>query len=119
MSKIRNVSGQDLSVPWLGDRLVVAGQVVDVPAEDVYAYTQQAGWDPADDEAQTLHAAGEEHAEEIEAVVSGEAEEPSGNASREEWATYVVAKGLATEEQLEGLNRNQIRDTYAAEKKEQ
>lgn len=53
--KIKNTSGEDRLVPWL-NRLVMAGQVVEVPAEDVWAYTQQSGaWEPADDEAQAEH----------------------------------------------------------------
>lgn len=55
MAKIKNVSGVDLVVPWLGDRLVLAGQVVEVPDGDVYAYTQQESWDPADAAAKKAH----------------------------------------------------------------
>ena len=47
VGKIRNISGQARTLPWLGDRLVLDGQVVEVPAEDVTAYTQQeAIWEP-------------------------------------------------------------------------
>lgn len=54
--KIKNTSGEDLLVPWLGGRLVIAGAVVEVPADTVTAYTQQEStWAPADDEAQALH----------------------------------------------------------------
>lgn len=56
MAKVKNVSGQDRLVPWLGGRLVVAGAVVEVPAEDVAAYTQQTGtWEPADKATQKIH----------------------------------------------------------------
>lgn len=56
MAKIKNVSGNDLIVPSLGGRLVLAGQVVEVPDEDVYAFTQQyPNWQPADKPAQTVH----------------------------------------------------------------
>jgi hypothetical protein len=41
MSKVKNVSGRDLVVPWLGGRLVFAGQEVEVPAEDLKSYTAQ------------------------------------------------------------------------------
>lgn len=121
MAKIKNTFGEDRIVPWLGDRLVLAGQVVDVPDDDVYAYTQQSGWAPFDDQAKALHEAAETVAEEVEAVVSGdESAEPAGNASREVWAAYVVAAGLATEDQLldadgEPLGRDAIRDTYKHE----
>lgn len=55
-AKIKNVSGEDRLVPGLGGRLVIAGAVVDVPVEDVYAYTcQEANWSPANKEAQTVH----------------------------------------------------------------
>ena len=40
MPKIRNVSGEDLYVPWL-DRVVVDDEVVDVPDEDGAAYLVQ------------------------------------------------------------------------------
>lgn len=53
--KIKNTSGEDRMVPWL-NRLVMAGQVVEVNGEDVWAFTQQAQtWAPADDEAQVEH----------------------------------------------------------------
>lgn len=56
MSKIRNISGEDKVLPWLDRRLVLAGAVVEVPAEHVHAYTsQESNWAPADDEAQALH----------------------------------------------------------------
>lgn len=41
MPRIKNISGYDLTVPSLG-RLVLAGQVVEVPAEDAPSYTCQA-----------------------------------------------------------------------------
>jgi hypothetical protein len=60
VAKIRNVSGNDLIVPSLGGRLVLAGQVIEVAADDVYAFTQQyPNWEPADKPAQTVHAAAE------------------------------------------------------------
>lgn len=31
--KIQNVSGASLTLPWLGDRLVLAGQVIEIPDE--------------------------------------------------------------------------------------
>lgn len=58
--KIKNVSGEDRIVPHLGGRLVLAGAVVEVPAEDVYAYTcQTPNWEPANAAAQDAHTAAE------------------------------------------------------------
>lgn len=55
-AKIKNVSGEDRTVPGLGGRLVVADAVVEVPIEDVYAYTcQGTNWSPANKEAQAAH----------------------------------------------------------------
>jgi hypothetical protein len=55
-AKIKNVSGVDRLVPGLGGRLVMADAVVEVPAEDVHAYTcQESTWAPANKEAQAAH----------------------------------------------------------------
>jgi hypothetical protein len=49
MAKIKNVSGEDLLVPGLGGRLVIAGAVVEVPDEVAESYTcQPPNWAPAD-----------------------------------------------------------------------
>ena len=40
MPKIRNVSGEDLYVPWM-DRVVTADEVVDVPDDEGDAYLSQ------------------------------------------------------------------------------
>ena len=53
--KIKNTSGEDRLVSWLGGRMVLAGQVVDVPEADVYSYTQQSIWEPADAAAKAVH----------------------------------------------------------------
>lgn len=79
MARIKNTSGQDLLVPWLGGRLVVAGAVVEVPAEDVAAYTQQtATWEPADKATQKIHDAAFKGAEEpaVEAPPTDPGTEP-------------------------------------------
>jgi hypothetical protein len=56
VAKIKNVSGEDRTVPWLGGRLVLAGAVVEVEADQVTAFTQQEQtWAPSDKEAQKLH----------------------------------------------------------------
>jgi hypothetical protein len=58
MAKIRNTSGENRIVPSLGGRLVLADVVVDVPDEDVYAYTCQEGvWAPTDEAAEAAHTA--------------------------------------------------------------
>lgn len=44
------------------------------------------------------------------AIVSDEA--PAGNASRDEWEAYALSTGR-TEDDLEGLSRNEIRDLFA------
>lgn len=119
MSKIKNTSGESLLVPWLGGRLVLAGAEVEVPAGDVFAYTQQEHtWAPADAEATEIHdGVLSDLAELIDAEQTQTAEsagtlEPAGNASREEWATYVLTAGLATDDEIADLNRDQLRDTY-------
>lgn len=115
MATIRNKSGIDLIVPWLGDRLVLSGQRVEVPDEDVYAYTQQeATWEAVDDSAKSLT---DEGAAQAEAAANGTAttaaaEPPPGNASRDEWAAYVTGRGLATPDELEGRGRDSLRDEY-------
>lgn len=109
MAKIKNVFGEDRTLPWLGNRLVLDGQVVEVPDEDVYAYTQQSGWEPADDAAQGIHDEAAAVAVETVKVESGE---PAGNASREDWVTFVTGTGRATPDELDGLSRDEIRDTY-------
>lgn len=42
--KIRNESQHDLEVPSLGNRLVLAGAVVDVPDEDAPSFICQSIW---------------------------------------------------------------------------
>ena len=41
MTRIRKVSGEDRTVSGLGGRLVLAGQVVELPNEDAPSYTCQ------------------------------------------------------------------------------
>jgi len=58
MGKIKNVSGEDRTVPGLGGRLVLAGAVVDVPDAAVFTYTcQEANWAPVDKAATRAHEA--------------------------------------------------------------
>lgn len=123
MSKIKNITGEDRIALLEGagsGRLVLKGQEIDVPDERVTTYTQLEGsWAPADDRARELHQQMlDELAEWIAATEPpAELEEPAGNASRDEWAAYVLAAGLATEDDLNDaeskpLGRDQIRDTY-------
>lgn len=54
--KVKNISGEDLIDAWSGGRLVVAGATLDVPLEQVWAYTQQAErWAPYDAAAKKAH----------------------------------------------------------------
>lgn len=56
VGKIKNVSGDDRLVPSLGFRLVLAGQAVDVPLDEVFGFTQQEGtWAPHDAAAKKVH----------------------------------------------------------------
>lgn len=114
VGRIKLIAGED-RVDGTTSRLVTDGQVIEVPEEQVYSYTQQVEvWEPADDETQRIH--DDAHAEYLErtrpATPPGELAAPAGNASREEWANYVLDAGLATEEDLEGKGRDEIRDTY-------
>lgn len=64
MAQIRNVSGQPLDIPGIGE--VDNDQVFDVPDADVYSYTASANFEPVDATADQHHAAGA--AEEAAAV---------------------------------------------------
>lgn len=58
MGQIKLVAGEDRTVPGLGNRLVVNGQKVEVPDDQVYGYTCQTGvWEPADTAAKKAHKA--------------------------------------------------------------
>jgi len=39
-------------------------------------------------------------------------ERPAGNASQDAWATYAVESRQATEEEVEGLTRDELRELY-------
>ncbi|GAA4358417.1 hypothetical protein [Angustibacter luteus] len=99
MAQIRNVSGQDLDVPW-EDRVVPAGEVLELDERDVWSYTQQEGvWEPADEAAQTEHD-------------NRGLRRPRGGDTREAWVAWVVGTGQAAEDELEDLGRDQIRDLF-------
>jgi hypothetical protein len=112
MGRIRNVSGERLEVPAMGARVILPNQVVEVSDDDVYSYTQQTTtWAPADVDTTTLH--DEDEARYVRLLEqTDDPVAPSGNASRDEWVTYVVAARLASEGELEGLGRDAIRDQY-------
>lgn len=87
------------------------GEVVDLPAAEAAKwadgqraeYVNDADAPPADDvEAEdTTH-----EAQEIEP--------PAGNASRDEWAAYVVDALKVDPAEIENLGRNELRDRYGA-----
>lgn len=130
MPTIKNVSGEDRIVPALGGRFVKAGQQIEVAEDQVYGFTQQTDvWAPVDAPAEQAHVDGhdaylERRSEELGGVPvdnagaripppdPSELEEPAGNASREEWVDYVLTAQLATEDDLEGKGRDEIRDAY-------
>lgn len=133
MSKIRNASGEDRYVAALAGRLVVAGAVIDIPTEDVYGYTQQAGiWEPVDDDAtaatdqgheaylERLRATGAQSQapteEPTDEAVGEVVAKPGARAGRDEWVAYVLATHPElTADDLNGMGRNEIRDTYKQE----
>lgn len=70
--KFKNVSGEALSVAWLDNRLALPDTVIEVPAEDAWAYGQQTEtWAPYDTGAKKATKAA---ADEIEAARAEEAE---------------------------------------------
>lgn len=112
MAKVKNISGVDRIVQG---RLVLAGMVLEVPADEVWSYTcQETNWAPADDEATEVHDAAYATHHAVEEALEDD-ERPAGNASREVWAAYVVAAGLATEDDITDMSRDQLRDTYGRE----
>lgn len=66
MAKIRNTSGdnRNLGIEH-GTRLVLAGAVIEVKAEEVYGFTQQSIWEPADDAAKKAHKKAEDARSEL------------------------------------------------------
>jgi hypothetical protein len=61
MPKVRNASGGPLEIHLglPGPRQVGDGEVVDIPADLVYAYTVQPIWETVDAEAEAAHTKGE------------------------------------------------------------
>lgn len=66
--KVKNVSGESLIDSWSGGRLVLDGATLEVPVDQVYAYTQQAErWAPHDNHAKKAHKEGAEARESADA----------------------------------------------------
>jgi hypothetical protein len=79
-AKVRNCSGEDLLVGGsLNGRLVLAGQAVEVPLEDVWAFTSQPGtWEPYDAASKKVTKEGAEAEQAREAAENATAEPASG-----------------------------------------
>lgn len=77
--KVKNIEG-DLIDSWSGGRLVLKDGVLEVPLEQVYAYTQQTErWVPFDNAAKKAHKDGTEAAEARAAAETPPADEPPPN----------------------------------------
>lgn len=49
MGKVKNISGEERVIPSMSDRLVAAGQVIEIPDADVPGFVCQVGiWESAD-----------------------------------------------------------------------
>lgn len=86
-AKVKYIEDEAHTVPWLGGRLVLPGQVVEVPVEDVYAYTQQADrWEPYDAAAKKAHKQATEARDEQAALDAADLEARFGPAEPSEAA---------------------------------
>ena len=112
MATIRNTSGRDLNLPWLGDRLVLAGAEIEVPDDTSYNYTTQDLWSPVDSTAQELHTTGRD----LETPQVEAEPKPAGNAGRDEWAAYALTQG-STEAEIEPLTRDDLRARFTTDTK--
>ena len=119
--KIKNISGERLNVPWLGGRMVMPGQIVEVSADEAYSFTAATAiWEPADDEAQGAHDDGakaeakavraEAGLDEPDEPVDDEFTVPAKSAGKDEWYAAALHFGVtvpeaeqATKEQLIGM----------------
>lgn len=125
MGNVRNVSGEDRFPAELGGRLVMPGQVVEVPDDSVYGYTCQDAWEPADEE--TAAVAGEQEAanaaanpvpdpdiepEPVDVDDYDDTAPPAGNATRDEWVVWAVTVKKVDVAVLKDMGRDEIRDTY-------
>lgn len=71
MAKVKSLYPEPVYLPAYGSRLVLPGQVVEVPDDDAYGFTQQATWQAADKATKDLHAEREADYEERLAEVDG------------------------------------------------
>jgi len=65
----------------------------------------------ADDEAPVLTQVEQPEGDAPQPVVGGDVPKPAGNAGLDEWTAYARSQG-ATDEDLDGLSRNDVRDLY-------
>lgn len=65
----------------------------------------------ADDEAPVLTEIEQPEIDAEAPVVGGDVPKPAGNAGLDEWAAYARSQG-ATDADLDGLSRNDVRDLY-------
>jgi hypothetical protein len=79
-------------------------------SKESLAHLQSLGF-VADDEAPVLTQIVQDEAEVASPVVGGDVPKPAGNAGLDEWSAYARSRG-ATEADLDGLSRNDVRDLY-------
>lgn len=72
VGKIKNESGEARTIHGVNGRFVPKGAVIEVPIDEVYNYTQQEIWSPADPAAKKAHAAGQAAYEERLAAQAGQ-----------------------------------------------
>lgn len=70
-AKIRFKGTQPVEDAWLNMRLVLPKQVVDVPVEWVWNYTQSTLWDPGNKAAKDAHVAGKQARDERLRIEAG------------------------------------------------
>lgn len=95
-TKVKDVNGQDVMLGYYRDGLIenpVDQKHVDALVE--LGMVAKAG-EPAveDDPAQRVF------------------DKPAGNASQEAWATYALESGQASEDEVKGLSRDDLRELY-------
>jgi hypothetical protein len=92
------------------------GEVVDLPAAEAAKwadgqraeYVNDADAPPAGEDEPADDVQAEDTTHEVQEV-----EPPAGNASRDEWAAYVVDVLKVDPAEIENLGRNELRDRYA------
>lgn len=82
------------------------GHVQDPVEDEAFEKHVRNGWiEPTEDSSESV----EESDPEPEAPVF---ERPAGNASQEAWATYALESGQASEDEVKGLSRDDLRELY-------